>query len=158
MQEIILNNEFKLSVPDGFHVLSEEEKAGMRLLEEGPFVGLSNPDRHIMATIGWKKAPGFSSLLLSSKDLIKNTEKTVRKSMSPFGYRCRGFEKKQIAGNEADSFLYEYTAQQVDMLAETCVMKVDKIIYYFNFYGRAALEQESLSAWNEILGSMQKNR
>ena len=37
------------------------------------------------------------------------------------------------------------------MLAESYVMKYNKKIWYFHFYARAALKEESLKVWNEIL-------
>ena len=42
MQEIVINDELVLCVPDGFHVMTEEERSGMQMLNGGEWIGLSD--------------------------------------------------------------------------------------------------------------------
>ena len=151
-----LNNELRLSVPEGFHVMDEEEKSRLRLLEEGPFVGLSDPERHILVTVGWKQLGGLLSALVSSGDVAKSMEKNVSRAMAQLGYRRTGFTKTQVAGAEAGGFRYEYRAQDVDMAAESVAVKIKKTVYYFHFYGRAAGKEENAVCRDAILSSVQR--
>ena len=95
---MILNNELKLPVPEGFHVMDEEEVSRLRLLEEGPFAGLSDPERHMMITVGWKRLGSLTALMVNAGDVARHTEKTIHRAMAQMGYHCEGFRERQIAG------------------------------------------------------------
>ena len=75
MMKLILNDELQLQYPEGFHVLSEEERSKLNTSETGEWVGLSNPDLHILISLGWKKVNGFALMMLSEKDLAGKMEK-----------------------------------------------------------------------------------
>ena len=40
------------------------------------------------------------------------------------------------------------------MTGESCVVKINKTLYYFNFYTRKALQKENRKVWEELLRSM----
>ena len=153
---MILNKELKLPVPEGFHVMDEEEVSRLRLLEEGPFVGLSDPERHMMITVGWKQLGSLTALMVNAGDVARHTEKTIRRAMVQMGYHCEGFRERQIAGAGAAGFRYKYNAQNTDMVAESLVVKLNKTVYYFHVYARAAVREESLSCWEDILNAAER--
>ncbi len=150
MRELLLNDALILSYPDGFHLMTEAERGGVDPAEDGPWIGLSDPEKHILVTAGWKQIGGLTALLVRG-DLAKNMEKRVRGPMQPYGYRLEGFEKRTIAGETADGFRYSYRAQETDMIGESYALKREKTVYYFHFYARAALSSESLPVWEEML-------
>ena len=154
MEDILLNNSLKLPCPEGFHVMDEEERSELNIMGNGPCVCLSDPERHIIVSIGWQQVGGLTSLLLKSGDIVKNSEKAIRKSMQAYGYQLEGFLQHSIAGNNADGFVYIYEAKGVPMYAQSCAMKVGKVFYYFHFYARQELREESLKVWEEILDSV----
>lgn len=41
------------------------------------------------------------------------------------------------------------------MVAESYVLKIDKVLYYFHFYARRELKSESLPVWKEMLDNVQ---
>ena len=149
----ILNDALKLMIPEGFHVMTEEERGRVRLLTDGEWVGLSNPERHILVTVGWKPVGRFAAAMLSGSELAGTMEKKIRKPMQGLGYRLEGFTERTIAGTKANGFRYGYEAQTIEMTAESCAVKHERTIYYFHFYARAALKQESLPVWEELLDS-----
>ena len=151
MQEILLNDTLVLSCPEGFHLMTEAERSGVSLAEDGPWIGLSAPEKHILVTAGWKQVRGLAALL-GRGDLAKNMEKRVRKPMQPFGYRLEGFTERSIAGERAAGFRYSYRAQGTEMYAESYALKRGGAVYYFHFYVRAAMKAESLPVWEEMLG------
>ena len=158
MESITLNDELTLTYPEGFRVLTQDEMDSMQFLEKGPGTCLSDPERHILISVGWKRPGVLAGLMLNAGDLAKNSEKTIRKAMQNMGYRCRGFEKKQIAGNRAEGFGYEYSAQGVEMLGETYVTKIEKTVYYFNFYARREREAEAMTVWKQILETVNRRK
>ncbi len=154
MENILLNNELNLSYPEGFHVLDDEERNRLTFFEDGPGVCLSDPERHIMMSVGWKQAGGFAAMVLNSKDVAKNMEAKIRKPMKQFGYRLEGFVSREVGGKQANGFRYEYEAQGIGMFAESLAVKMNKTIYYIHFYARTALKAESLPIMEDILGSI----
>jgi hypothetical protein len=151
MTETVLNNELRLQYSEWFRVLSEEERSRMKMLEDGQGICLSDPDRHILVSIGWKQPPKLALVMLNSRDLAKNAEKQISKAMQPYGHTAKGGRQRQIAGTEAYGFGYEYTAQGIPMYAESFTMKKKRTVYYFHFYARTELKDESLAVWNELL-------
>ena len=153
MAELILNNELLLKYPEGFHVMSEEERSKMNMLEEGKWAGLFDPDKHILVTVGWKQT-GIASMILSGLDLANNMEKHIRRAMMSFGYRLEGFKECQIADTKVHGFGYEYVSHEIPMYAESYAMKKGKVIYYFHFYARTAMKSESIAIWRDMLSSI----
>ena len=140
-----------LTWPEGFHVMDETERSKLRFLTVGEGAGLSDPERHMIVTLGHQRAGGFSAALLSTKDLAKNMEKQISKSMAALGCRTESRKQRTIGGKEAHGFRYSYTVQDVGMTGETYVIKDGKEIWYLHVYMRTALLEESLPVWNEML-------
>lgn len=69
MERMTLNNELQFPVPEGFHVMDEEEMSGMTMLAAGPGVCLKDPERHMVVSVGYKKAGLLTSKMLSQKDI-----------------------------------------------------------------------------------------
>ena len=153
-----INDSLTLTFPDGFARMSADEKRGMTTLGSGPWEGFRDPERHMIVTVGWKRINLFSALLLSGKDLAKNAEKQVCRSMKPFGYRSAEFSEARIGGasgepERASGFRYAYDAQGVGMRGEACVVKRGRDVIFFHVYYRDALSAESVPVWEKILSS-----
>ncbi len=144
----------RLSCPEGFHRMTDAEKSGLTTLGNGSWAGFSDPERHMIVTVGWKRVNALVSLLLTEKDLAKNAEKQIARSMRPFGYRSGESVRRTVAGERAEGFRYGYEAQGVGMAAESLAMKHGKTVVYFHLYYREAPEEESLPVWEEILASV----
>lgn len=155
MSEINLNNELTMSCPEGFHILGDAEKRNMQMLKEGEWTGISDPERHILVSCGWEK-PGFASVILKARDIADVSEKRARKALTPMDYRLECRNERMIAGEEACSFRYVYTVQDIPMCGETYALRLGKLIYYFNFYCRQALRDDSLPVWQDLLDSVKK--
>ena len=127
-----------LAYPEGFHVMTESEKSGMQFFGGLPGECLSDPERHILISVGLKTVGGVSAF---------------RKPMQKYGYRLLGFAEKSVGSEKAEGFSYEYESQCIGMYGESCVVKRGKVLYYLNFYARRELLGESLDVWNMILSS-----
>ena len=155
MATITLNDELKMSCPDSFHVMGVDEIKDLQFLNgEGPMISLSDPDRHVVLTVGWKMAPGLANLLLNSKDIAQSSEAQIRKGMEPFGYVKESFAKRKIGSEDGCGFRYRYSAQDTEMSGEFWTMKHRKVVYYFNVYTRTEGREENLKVWEEILDSV----
>ena len=140
-----------LTDPDGFHVMNEEERGKLKILGEGQGEVLTDPDRHIILSVGWKPLPRLAGMLLSNKDLAKQMEAKIRKPMQAYGYRRTGFVSRSVGGEKAEGFTCEYESQGIGMFEESLVVKHGRNIYYLHFYARQEAKAESLPVWEEIL-------
>ena len=123
----------------------------MKVMAEGDWAGFRDDDRHMIITMGWRKAGAVLSFLMRNRDLAKNMEMQVRSAMKASDYDFEGLTDRQIAGQKAGGFRYTYKAGEVQMAAESCVFKLDKDIYYIHLYARQELRDESFRVWEEFL-------
>ena len=140
-----------LPFPGGFHVMDEAEWSRFKLLAGGEGAGLSDKARHMIVTVGYKQAGGFSAALLSAKDLAKNMEKQICKAMAALGCKSEGVKTRTIGGREAHGLRYGYTAQGTAMTGESWVIKERKEIWYLHGYMCTELLEASLPVWEEML-------
>ena len=154
-QTITFNNKLTLSFPDTFHVMSGEDREALTFLAEGPGDCLSDPDRHMIISIGWKALGSFSSLLLSTKDVAKNMESRLKEPMRSYSFRVTDSAGKNVGREKAEGFSYEYNASGTDMYGESFVVKYEKVLYYLHFYTREKLKNENMKVWSELLASAQ---
>ena len=148
-----LNDRLTLSWPDGFHVMNEEERKKLTFYGDGPSEVISDPDRHIIVSVGWKPLGGFAGLLLGARDIAKDMEKKLSRPMQAYGWRSGGACTKTVGGEKAEGFSYEYETQGIGMYGESYAVKHGKALYYLHFYARKALQSESLKVWDAILDS-----
>ena len=154
MQNKLTLKDLTLFLPDGFHVMDEAEWSKMQLLASGECAGLADPQRHIIVTAGYKQINSFSAALLSGRDLVKNMEKQIRKSMTSLGYSLICFDSRTVDGKTAEGFRYTYTSSSVDMTGESLVIKSGKELYYLHVYMRSELLSPSLPVWENLLDSV----
>ena len=156
MTNDIINNELEISWPEGFHRMNEAELRKAFKDNNPNRWGIMDEERHMMITVGWKRLGSLTALMVNAGDVARHTEKTIHRAMAQMGYHCEGFRERQIAGAGAAGFRYKYNAQNTDMVAESLVVKLNKTVYYFHVYARAAVKEESLSCWEDILDAAER--
>lgn len=154
MNEPLQCNALTVTYPDGFHVMTPEERRALQYAASGEGECLRDEERHIIVSIGWKPLGGLLNLLFSVRDAAKNMEQQIGRLMQPFGWQCTGKLQKRIDGAAAEGFGYTYKAKDTAMYAQSLAVKHGKTIYYLHVYVRAALKDESLAVWNELLSGM----
>lgn len=156
MIEIVLDDSLYMTFPESFHELDQDERNNIKILFDGEWRGMTDPDRHILITAGWKKINGLSAMLLSSSEIAKNSEKQIRKPMQRYGYAFQTYKTRKIDGAEASGFAYTYNSEGTDMYGETYIAKFGRTLYYFHMYSRETYRDESSSLMSDILGSVRK--
>ena len=152
-EKLKINDRMSVAIDDGFHVMDEDERSRWRAIGED-FVALSDPDRHLIVTIGWKEVPALALLILSPRDLAKNMEKTLAVEMKDYGYSLGGYKDRRIAGEKARGVYYSYESEGIAMAAESFVFKKGKTVYYLHLYSRAQYREENEGVWAAILDSV----
>ena len=144
-------NEMNITCTGGFRALDDEEKQELDFYGGAADLCLRDPDRHIMISIACKQVNPLALLILSEKELAKQTEKVMAGVMKPYGYVFREFITKQIDGKKAEGYRCDYLAQDTEMSGMTLCLKRNKAIYYLYAYFRRSAEEESLKAVEELL-------
>ena len=75
MQTFSVNYEMTAVFPDGFHLMSQDERNRMNMPFDGEWAGFSDPDRHMVVTIGWKMVNRLSAMLVDAPALADKMNK-----------------------------------------------------------------------------------
>ena len=153
MKRVKFYKDMSILCPEGFHVMDKEELKTMNFLE-GEGVCLSDPERHMIVTLGVKQVNGFTSMMMNERDIAKNMETAIRRAQEPYGYKLVDHFKRKIGGKDALGFGYEYASQEVEMYGESYSLKDGKVITYYHMYSRRGLKDENLQVWKEMLESV----
>ena len=119
METALLNNELKLTCPEGFREMSKEELSGYNFYSEAPGWCVNDADRHIMVSVSWKQVPGLFAKMLKVKDVAKSMEGQMAQAMKAFQYKLVEFTARTPGGKEAEGFRYDYTVQDTGMSGES---------------------------------------
>ena len=139
----IMINEMELPVPDGFRILTKEERRRLNILKEGEGEILQDEERHIMISAAWKKHGLLAGLLAGEKEAAQAMEKQIAAGMKAYGYERETWLSEDLGGRKAEAFTYHYNAQGTEMSAESLLLKKDRTYYYVHCYYRTALKEES---------------
>ena len=151
MKTKIVNDELVFAYQDGFNDMSEEEIRGLSTPGGAPAVSVRDPEKKIVAAVGFKTVNGFSAMMLNTKDIAKHDEPALAEAMKNYGYKLDQFVSEKLGEEDAEGFRYDYKVQDVEMSAEMLVVKQKKNVYYIHFYYRTANKEESLAVLDEIL-------
>ena len=151
METILINNELIVPCPEGFHVMNEEERSGLPFGDSGPCESLSAPDRHIIMTIGWKRLTGLFSGRQTEERLAVKAESVYGKLMRKYDYHMEGFLTREACGRTIPGYDFSYQASGTEMYGETLVLKIEKTVYYVNFYTRLEWKEENLRLLDEMM-------
>lgn len=156
MEELVLNK-IRFTLPDGFVKLNEEEVQTMNLIKEGDDYGVyRNEERHIVASLAYKKANALLSLFVNEKEAIENMEKQIAEPMKAYGYERKAFVEENVAEEQAQGFNYTYEVSGVKMEGLSYILKEKNDLYYLHFYFRKENETKDLPLIKEILNSAKR--
>ena len=100
---LIAGNILTLDCPDGFHIMTGEEFSKLNVYGGENGEGMSDPDRHIIVTVGYKPVGALTGLIVSAKDAAKGMEARLKKPMQAYGYKLIGFCSKTVGNENAES-------------------------------------------------------
>lgn len=146
-----LDNHLELSYSNSFRQLTPEERSKLHFMAEGEGVCIRDDEHHILISVGWHEINAFLGFLFNDKDLAENMKKNIRKMSSPYHFRDEEDIKTDLGGKTAEGIRYRYDAENIEMISESYVLKMNKTIYYFHFYTRAALFMNNKEIWDDIL-------
>ena len=156
MEELVLNK-IRFTLPEGFVKLNEEEVQTMNLIKEGDDYGIyRNEERHIVASLAYKKENALLSLFVNEKEAIENMEKQIAEPMKAYGYERKAFVVENVAEEQAQGFNYTYEVSGVKMEGLSYILKEKNDLYYLHFYFRKENETKDLPLIKEILNGAKR--
>lgn len=150
----VVNEEMRIPLPEGFHVMSDEERIALSKGQNAPAWVMSNEEKHLLFSVSWKAIPAIASMLLGPKDMVKNMKKRYGEAAADKGYTFGDIEKLTIGGEKAYGYPFSYTAEGIEMCGDSFVIKRGKQYYFFHTYYREELKEESEKLLEEIYGSI----
>ena len=150
----VVNEEMRIPLPDGFHVMTDEERNAISKGQKAPAWVMADEEKHFMFSVSWKDIPSFASFLLGTKDIAKNMMKRYRDAAEGAGYTFGEIRKFMIGGEKAYGYPFNYETEGIAMCGDSIVIKKGKTCYFFHTYYREATKEESEKLLEEIYGSI----
>ena len=132
MAAITLNDEMKVTFPEGFTVMSREELKQAYGDDIPDRYGMKDAEKHIIFCVYWHEGPKFLSKLADCKSLRDRCEKLISKSMRN----------------------HSYILQDIEFVSEVRVLKKDNVCYTLYYYTRSETEKANEPVRDEILNSI----
>ena len=150
-----ISDRFQLVCPEGFRLLTEQERARLRVAAAGDFLCMTSEEEHMTVSIGWKDIGAAANLILRVIPPVKSVEASVARSMDAYGFTLETYLSRQIGGQRAEGFRYAYTAEDTAMIGETYVVRQTRSLTFFHMYLRAANRENGLVRWNALLDAVE---
>ena len=151
---VSIENKLYMDCPDGFRKLTDEELTKMNLSADGKGLCISDKARHIVITVTLTQVNALSSWLLGTTETAWSMSRQIEKKMKQFSYAKIDDVKRTIDGQVARGMDYEYIVQDIHMIGESLVVKIEENLFYFHMYGRKVRKAETMKVFGEILDSV----
>lgn len=162
MNQVFLNNEMKLTIPEGFEEISPEEVQAMTACKgQAPMWNIINREDHILISASWVKAGWLVSHLLSAKDMVKSIRNRYRSmEASAFGGTYSDITETTLDGRKAYMYSCAYRTatkegEMLEMIRETVVVKIGSVFYVFQSVCRDGLKDKGFEAFHKVYDSVQ---
>ena len=146
----VVNGAMSIPLPEGFHVMDDEERNSISKGQKAPEWVMANEDKHFMFTVSWKEIPALASFLLGPKDVAKSMKKRYGEAAEGAGYTFGEIRNLTIGGQKAFGYPFSYEAEGVAMCGDSIVIKKGKTCYFCHTYYREAMKEESEKLLEEL--------
>lgn len=156
MNTISIYDGLTVDYPDGFEVMTPEELKQFYLDDNPNRFGLWDKERHTVFVVYYHSYKGvlFFVPLPSNKALLERVEKEAAKAYRPYDYRLYGFYEKDVAGEKAYGYSYEYTLKGVNQIGDTVLFKKNEVTYTVYCYVRKENAEEMRPVYEEMVSSL----
>ncbi len=154
MKQDIINHELHITIPEGFHLLSEDELNQIYMDENAERWGMRNEEDHMIFVIYYHRSNPLLAALASENDIVKSTQLKLAKGMENHGYAFNGYFSKEACGQERPGFDYEYNVGAVRQSGRILIIKKKNVCYTVYFYTRDNLLDKNLVHFDEVINSL----
>jgi len=143
-----------LTIPEGFHLLNEEDCAEIGRTPSTRDWAVRNTEQHLIYNVAWRKIPRLGKLFgIDLLQTVNNTSARFSKLIPT--YRTLGTVNRSIAGQEALGFRYAYTVEDVHMMSEYLLIQHGGNYCAFHCLAREETFEEYYSCFEALLASVE---
>ena len=155
MNQTMINDEIRITLPAEFHLMDPEEKKSIYALSAVvPDWSARDAERHMIFSASWKRMNGILAAMACSMDGAKGLEKRMRMSLRDRNYQFGEYIKEELDGKKAFGFTFRCEGKEGELLNRTVMVRSGGCIYYLTSQIRADLETESKAVTDEIWRSL----
>ena len=147
----IINNEISIGIPDGFHVMSEEELTKVYVTKDPKRWGIWDNDRHVIISVLWQDLNAFTAMLADIDAAAVRNEQLTKKGYEGHDYAMEGFHDADISGSHARGYSFTYRIQDISQRVDTLLFKAGRRIYSIYCIGRNENREQDHELFEEIL-------
>ena len=154
MTDIIINNELKMSCPEGFREMTRDEihqQFGQTTEDQ---TGIRNESGSVYINVMYHRFNALIGAMISNKGLAQDRENRLKKIYKDKMYRSSELFHREIAGHEAYGFSYEFVLNDISMYAECILFKTKNTTYTVYYYTRKENNEQNHPALDEVCSSM----
>lgn len=158
MNQMSINNEIRLTLPDGFHLMDSEEKK--RIYKNSAVIPewvAYEPEHRMIFSASWKRMNTLLAALACSMDGAKGLEKRMRFALRDRNYRFGEYFKEKLGDKKVFGFTYRYQGSEGEFLNRSIMVRNGGRIYYLASQLRTEWEKESKPLIDEIWRSLSWN-
>lgn len=151
MNNITVYDELILDMPEGFHVMNDEELTDYFGNTEQ--WAIRDAERHIVISVVKTKPSLALSVLTDAKSVAKGVESNMRKRL--IEYVHDDDITTQIAGKKTSGYRFSFKAKDADIRqsGEILVFKNKKCFYVLQYYTWTELNSSNIGIWRELTDS-----
>lgn len=154
MNELTINDRFRLLLPESVRVMSDEEREKRDLPGDRDTLCLTDEAGSMIVSIGSKTVGAVANLILYLIKPAVSMEASVNQAMSGYGYRKETSLSREIGGCPAQGFRFTYTAGG-PMVGESYVVREGRSLTFFHVYLREDRRDACLALWERLLDGVQ---
>ena len=155
MNQTMINDEIRISLPAEFHLMDPEEKKSIYALSAVvPDWSARDAERHMIFAASWKQMNSILAMMACSMDGAKGLEKRMRIALRDRNYHFGEYIRGELGEKKAFGFTFRYQGKEGELLNRTMMVRSGGCIYYLTSQIRTDRENESGAIMDEIWRSL----
>lgn len=152
MNEEMINGVFAVTVPEGFHVMDEEELKRIYAGQSPDRWCLRNDETGMTISVMWGRISPILAAIVNLDATAARTQEAMARHLQDF--RRIDDVSPQIAGQKSRGFCYEYTTDGQPYVGEWLVMRYKKFAYTISYYAKNSGQQAAWEIFDALLDSI----
>ena len=151
-----INNELNVTYPDGFEEMNEESLTRYFGTAKDRW-GVYDAERHVILTVGWKKAR-FLSFFTDAESVLIGAESRMKRNLVNYqrtdSFKTKIASKKKKKNARGIRFEYRVNDSVSVHTSDMRVFKNKKTFYSFQYIGRKNKDAEYHPLFDEMMESV----
>ena len=153
MNNALIDDTLRVSYPEGFHVMDEQEMQEAYKNDNPCRWCIRDKERGMMLSVFWFKSFALLVRIADAKAAVRKIASSMEKALGGMNYERGDLYARDICGQKAWGFGYEYTLNEVDQHCEVIMLKNKSSTYTVYYYSDKDKDEENRIVFEEFLGT-----